>query len=121
MTNGNPEDMVIDQENVEAFQKKIEKCLSKMEKEVLALTLQGLDYHQVAQILSLIHIFVGVLAEDIFIDQVVEIVNKCELEGNSYAMLVDQNDGLMVHPLSLIHIFRVLRYKFTTDSKVEDF
>ena len=41
---------------------------------------------------------VGVLAEDIFIDQVVEIVNKCELEGNSYAMLVDQNDGLMVHP-----------------------
>ncbi len=41
---------------------------------------------------------VGVLAEDIFIDRVVEIVNKCELEGNSYAMLVDQNDGLMVHP-----------------------
>ena len=41
---------------------------------------------------------VGVLAEDIFIDQVVEIVNKCEVEGNSYAMLVDQNDGLMVHP-----------------------
>ena len=38
LTNGNPEDMVIDQENVEAFQKKIEKCLSKMEKEVLALT-----------------------------------------------------------------------------------
>ena len=37
---------------------------------------------------------VGVLAEDIFIDQVVEI----EVEGNSYAMLVDQNDGLMVHP-----------------------
>ena len=36
--------------------------------------------------------------KDIFIDQVVEIVNKCEVEGNSYAMLVDQNDGLMVHP-----------------------
>ena len=52
LTNGNPEDMVIDQENVEAFQKKIEKCLSKMEKEVLALTLQGLDYHQVAQIMD---------------------------------------------------------------------
>ena len=41
---------------------------------------------------------VGVLAEDIFIDQVVEIVNKCEVDGNSYAMLVDQNNGLMVHP-----------------------
>ncbi|MFR1952791.1 MAG: RNA polymerase sporulation sigma factor SigH [Lachnospiraceae bacterium] len=52
LTNGNPEDMVIDQENVEAFQKKIEKCLSKMEKEVIALTLQGLDYHQVAQIMD---------------------------------------------------------------------
>lgn len=41
---------------------------------------------------------VGVLAEDIFIDQVVEIVNQCEVEGSSYAMLVDQNNGLMVHP-----------------------
>lgn len=40
----------------------------------------------------------GVLAEDIFIDQIVEIVNKCETEGNSYAMLIDQNNGLMVHP-----------------------
>lgn len=52
LTNGNPEDMVIDRENVEAFRKKIESCLSKMEKEVLALTLQGLDYHQVAQIMD---------------------------------------------------------------------
>lgn len=41
---------------------------------------------------------VGVLAEDIFIDQVVEIVDQCEVEGNSYAMLIDQNNGLMVHP-----------------------
>lgn len=41
---------------------------------------------------------IGVLAEDIFIDRVVEIVNQCEVEGNSYAMLIDQNQGLMVHP-----------------------
>lgn len=36
LTNGNPEDMVIDQENVEAFQKKIEKCLSKNGKRSLS-------------------------------------------------------------------------------------
>lgn len=41
---------------------------------------------------------VGVLAEDIFIDQVVEIVNRCKVDGKSYAMLIDQNGGLMVHP-----------------------
>lgn len=41
---------------------------------------------------------IGVLAEDIFIDRVVEIVNQCQVEGNSYAMLIDQNMGLMVHP-----------------------
>lgn len=41
---------------------------------------------------------IGVLAEDIFIDYVVEIVNQCQVEGNSYAMLLDQNQGLMVHP-----------------------
>lgn len=40
----------------------------------------------------------GVLAEDIFIDEVVAIVNRCEVTGNSYAMLIDQNQGLMVHP-----------------------
>lgn len=40
----------------------------------------------------------GVLAADIFIDQIVEIVNQCEITGNSYAMLIDQNGGLMVHP-----------------------
>lgn len=51
-TNGNPEDLMIDQENMEAFQRKIEKELSKMEKEVLALTLQGLDYQQAAQIME---------------------------------------------------------------------
>lgn len=42
--------------------------------------------------------FAGVLAEDIFIDEVVGIVNQCEITGDSYAMLIDQNLGLMVHP-----------------------
>lgn len=42
--------------------------------------------------------FAGVLAEDIFIDEVVGIVNQCEVTGDSYAMLIDQNLGLMVHP-----------------------
>lgn len=52
LSNGNPEDMMIDQENLAAFQRKIEECLSEMEKQVLALTLQGLDYQQVAQIMD---------------------------------------------------------------------
>lgn len=41
---------------------------------------------------------IGVLSEDIFIDEVVNIVNQCQITGNSYAMLIDQNEGLMVHP-----------------------
>lgn len=41
---------------------------------------------------------IGVLSEDIFIDEVVNIVNKCQVTGDSYAMLIDQNEGLMVHP-----------------------
>lgn len=41
---------------------------------------------------------VGVLAEDIFIDTVVDMVDKCIVPENSYAMLIDQNTGLVVHP-----------------------
>lgn len=41
---------------------------------------------------------IGVLSEDIFIDDVVEIVNRCQINGDSYAMLIDQNEGVMVHP-----------------------
>lgn len=52
LTNGNPEDLVIDRENVLAFQKSIDDKLSKMEREVLALTLQGLDYQQVAEMMG---------------------------------------------------------------------
>ncbi len=40
----------------------------------------------------------GVLAEDIFIDTIVEMVNQCTVPENSYAMLLDQNKGLVVHP-----------------------
>lgn len=41
---------------------------------------------------------VGVLAEDIFIDTIVEMVNQSTVPDNSYAMLLDQNMGLVVHP-----------------------
>lgn len=40
----------------------------------------------------------GVLAEDIFIDRIVHTVNQCTVPENSYAMLLDQNNGLVVHP-----------------------
>lgn len=40
----------------------------------------------------------GILSADIFIDDIVDIVNQCKVAGNSYAMLIDQNGGLMVHP-----------------------
>jgi RNA polymerase sporulation-specific sigma factor len=45
----NPEKIVINQEELQAFQKKVEDCLSDMEKEVLAYYLQGLDYNQIAE------------------------------------------------------------------------
>jgi len=40
----------------------------------------------------------GILAEDIFVDTIVNMVNKCEVPGNSYAILLDQNLGVTVHP-----------------------
>lgn len=40
----------------------------------------------------------GVLAEDIFIDTIVRMVDQCIVPENSYAMLLDQNMGLVVHP-----------------------
>lgn len=40
----------------------------------------------------------GVLAADIFIDTIVEMVNKCTVPDNSYAMLFDHKMGLVVHP-----------------------
>lgn len=52
LTDGNPEDLVIDRENVLAFQEKINERLSKMERQVLVLTIQGLDYQQIAEIME---------------------------------------------------------------------
>ncbi len=43
-------------------------------------------------------VITGILAEDIFIDTVINMVNQCEVPENSYAMLLDQNLGLAVHP-----------------------
>lgn len=45
----NPEKMVIHQENLKAFQKKVSDSLSSMEKEVLTYYLQGFDYVQIAE------------------------------------------------------------------------
>lgn len=45
----NPEKMVIHQENLKAFQKKVSDSLSSMEKEVLTYYLQGYDYIQIAE------------------------------------------------------------------------
>lgn len=46
---GNPEQMMIDQENVIYFWERLKKRLSKMECEVLDEYLQGLNYQQIAE------------------------------------------------------------------------
>lgn len=48
----NPERIVINQEELQIFQKKVQDCLSAMEKEVLSYYLQGLDYNQIAEVLG---------------------------------------------------------------------
>ena len=40
----------------------------------------------------------GVLAADIFVDVIVDIINDADVGENSYAFLVDQNMGMVVHP-----------------------
>ena len=40
----------------------------------------------------------GVLCADIFVDTLVKIINEAELPEKSYAFLVDQNMGMVVHP-----------------------
>ncbi len=40
----------------------------------------------------------GVLAADIFVDVLVEIIHEADVPENSYAFLVDQNLGMIVHP-----------------------
>ena len=40
----------------------------------------------------------GVLAADIFVDVLVEIISEADVAPDSYAFLVDQNLGMIVHP-----------------------
>lgn len=40
----------------------------------------------------------GVLAADIFVDVLVDIIRQADVAPNSYAFLVDQNLGMIVHP-----------------------
>ena len=40
----------------------------------------------------------GVLAEDIFVDTLVDIISEADVAENGYAFLVDQNMGMIVHP-----------------------
>lgn len=47
--NGNPEQLLIDRENVTAIRKKAKEALSKMEWNVLEYHLQGLNYRQIAE------------------------------------------------------------------------
>ncbi len=40
----------------------------------------------------------GVLAEDIFVDVLIQIISEADVAPDSYAFLVDQNLGMIVHP-----------------------
>ena len=42
----------------------------------------------------------GIIAADIFVDVLVDIINEAEVAEDSYAFLVDQNMGMVVHPNS---------------------
>lgn len=48
----NPEQIVINKEELEQMRKKVDAALSKMEKEVLAYYLQGMNYTQIAEIMQ---------------------------------------------------------------------
>ena len=48
----NPEQMIIDQENVAQIKERIKKSLSDMEKEVLAYYMQGMNYVQIAEVME---------------------------------------------------------------------
>ena len=50
--NNSPEDMFIDQENVEQLELKIEDALSSFEKQVLDLYITGMNYTQIAKVLN---------------------------------------------------------------------
>lgn len=50
--NSNPEQLVIERENTRAIQERLKKDLSKLERQVVQLYLQGLNYRQIAQLLE---------------------------------------------------------------------
>lgn len=52
LSESDPEQMMIDRENIEQIKKKIEKRLSSMEKEVLAYYMQGMNYIQIAEVME---------------------------------------------------------------------
>ncbi len=52
MESANPEQLLIDQENVAAMEAQMNHVLSKMEREVMSYYLQGLNYHQIAQVMK---------------------------------------------------------------------
>lgn len=51
--NSNPEEMVIDRENVEILEKKMEEILSEKEKQVLDLAITGMGYVEIAKVLGM--------------------------------------------------------------------
>jgi len=51
--NTNPEEMIIDRENVEILEKRIEEVLSDKEKQVLDLAITGMGYVEIAKVLEL--------------------------------------------------------------------
>jgi len=52
MDSVNPEQMLIDRENANAIQEKMNKVLSKMEKEVMGYYLEGMNYRQISRIMN---------------------------------------------------------------------
>ncbi|MFP3154588.1 RNA polymerase sporulation sigma factor SigH [Lachnospiraceae bacterium ZAX-1] len=50
--NINPEELFIDKENVMAMQQQMDQILSGMEKRVMQYYLQGMNYHQIAEMLG---------------------------------------------------------------------
>ena len=52
MDSANPEQLLIDRENVMAMEEKITHSLSRLEREVMEYHLQGLNYHQIAELLG---------------------------------------------------------------------
>lgn len=51
--NPNPEELIIDRENVELLEKKIEEILSDKEKQVLDLAITGMGYLEIAKVLGM--------------------------------------------------------------------